>query len=146
MQRSTLKRLRFLPLILILIGGFEAGRQLVKGGLDGLVQLAQGCRDLLWAGPRDFLLFFPIYLSDFAPAFWWVVAGFLLWVIGRAIFNNWEFFEILNFYCNLVAHANLGISRKWIFVPLKVFLFIVALAILPVHYLLARRIMVEKTD
>ena len=80
MQKLVLNWLRVLPLILILIGGVEAVRQLFEGGLQGLVQLAQGCRDLLRAGPVEILALFPIYLSDFSLAFWWLAIGIMLWL------------------------------------------------------------------
>lgn len=93
MKSISLERLKFIPLVMILIGCVEASRQLIDGGLQGLVQLAQGCRNLQRAGPLEILSLFPIYFSDFSLAFWWLAVGVVLWLgwrFGREVWQKWS--------------------------------------------------------
>ncbi len=127
------------------LGLLLGGHQLVLVAKQTLIALANGCRDLINAGPADYLSLLQLDDASFSAAFWLIGIGVLLFVVGSGVYvirRNWEFLSILNYYCNLLAESAVQFSSnraiRLLVWPIRVCFVFLALILIPIQYFLER--------
>ena len=140
MNKARLTWIIFPAVSVLGLGLLLSGHQLMLVAKQTLIAVANGCRDLIHAGPADYLSLLQLNGVSFSAAFWLIGGGILLFVGGSgvyAIYRNWEFFSILDYYCNLLAESAVQFSSNWairlLVWPIRVCFVFLALIFILVH-------------
>ena len=89
-----------------------------------------------WESFSDFWSAMPLPAKAVAVG----ICSIIFFRLATVIIRNWEFFVVLNYYCNLLAQSKLlpfptWVSKGLVF-PLKLMFFTVGLVVLPIRMLL----------